>query len=693
MQLLKLFQLLTIATSVQASGWTVHSEAEYAATGCKTGLGTVANFCGTPEAAKTYKCICKNKNALTSWMNCGSEYFPHISKEEFDEQIIDDCKKTSNINQSNLTEIWEENSGKLVDINTLASFNKTSPKFPIRGASVKKAILGGYHGEKNRWEVVNVSHYLGISFVAATGLILIVTGMLNWLSRLSRAYANSGTNALQSNLRKHLTLGIFPRHLQASKFGGGVNPDKLEAFFITIMIIYSILANFILGYSYYQGDLTFATKRIALARYFGDRSCILLSYKLPLLFLFPGRNNFFQYVTRWKQSRFLTFHKWIARIVVAETFIHTVAMAVQTYSLKKYTRLATPWYRYGIVSTLFFCLIPVLALPIIRRKWYEFFLVVHIVFAASAIWTAFLHAKSQLYQQFYWAAIAIWIFDRVVRMVRIVLTGGVQTVEIEYFEVGKALKISIPDKGMVKAHPGSHAFIHFLTLKSFWQSHPFTAYPSGTKPGYIVFNCRVKKGITEQLAERCKANGNKINLKIAIDGFYAEENHYHFFDKSVFISSGTGFAGPYFYAKHLAEKLPNHEVKFYFSARNFEEMKEYLAELLVLKDLNVTPTVYIAQSDSSSSGSGSSDDNDNKESIKENTEDDEFSHALEKLNLIHGRLPVIEVIDQETIEATGSVAFGLCANPQLVDIARSHIANNLTKSSKRIEYFEEMQMW
>lgn len=693
MQFQVLALLLAISSAVQAGGWKKYSEAEYAVSGCKYGIDKVANFCGKVESTKKYKCICSNKYALTSWLNCGYEYYPNVPVKEFNEQVLDICGPIAKLTEANLTKTWEKHSGELVDIDTLHHFNKTSPKFPIRGEKVRIAVEGGYYGLRNRFQNVTTSHYLGIAFVAGVGLVIVLTGIINWLARLSRAFANSGNNELQNSVRKHLTLGIFPRHLQASRFGGGINPDKLETFWIVVMFLYCIFANFILGYGYHKGDLTFKTKEAAMSRYYGDRSCILLTYQLPLVFLLPGRNNFFQYITRWKQSRFLAFHKWMARVVTCEILIHAAAMATQTYSIHKTTRLGTPWYRYGISAAILFLLMPVLAFAGIRKRWYELFLVTHIIFAACAIWTAFLHAKSQDYHQYYWAPIGIWIFERVMRFVRIALTGGIKKAEIVYSKSGKSLIITVPNNGFLKAHPGSHAFIHFITKSQFWQSHPFTAYPSATKADHISFNCRVKNGITKKIAEKCMANGNKITMNIAVDGFYAEESHYHFFDKSVFISSGTGFSGPYFYAKSLSEKLPNHEVKFYYSARNYEEVREYINELLVFKDTNVKPVIYIADGDASSSGSGSSDDNEIKEAVKETSEDDSIAAQLECFEVIPGKIPVTEVIDNELMDTESSIAFGVCAHPQIGDTARSYIAKSLGKTSKKIEYFEEMEMW
>lgn len=698
MNILTLLQVLLLSVYVHADGWERRSEGNYISAGCKKGIAKVANFCGDSKTSGTTKCLCKNKYALTTWLNCGYSFWPE-HKESFRKEILEVCgeKFKTALTEEDLDEVWSKYSSKIVNVDSL-KYNKTSPQFPITGKLLKKTAVNMYWGQKHRWENVDVSHYLGIAFVAFTGLVLILTGVINWMARMSRSFANQGNNKLQNAVRKHLTLGIFPRHLQSNEFGGGINPDKLEAFFIVLMLLYSILANFILGFDWYVNDGQFKNKQSGMSRYFGDRSGIILSYQLPLLFIFPGRNNLFQYVTRWRQSRFLSFHKWIARIVVAEVLIHSFAMASQYYAdLAKFSaRMTREYYRYGIVSTVFFCLIIPFALPYFRNHHYEVFLVVHIILVCFGLWTAFVHCIYTDYQQFYWACVAIWIFDRVARVARIVLTGGLSNVEVEYFESDHSIKFAVKE-GFFKSTPGSHAFIHFITKKSFWQSHPFTCLPSASKPGHVVFVCRVKNGITKEIANLCIANGGKYNMKVAIDGYYGEHEHYQYFDKSVFITGSTGISGPLYIAKDLSERLPNHEVKLYWSLRHLQDAKPYLAELLAFKDTNVKPVIYLSNYDSSYfSGSGSSDNENKSLEGDESKTDNELNEIVKSFEVHSGRIPVVEIIDNEIMESNqinGSIAFGLCAHPEVVDTARKHIANSLNSCSKRIEYFEEMQKW
>lgn len=691
---------LLLTGVVEAGEWVAYDNEYYAAIGCKSAISKKAYFCGKPESDKKYTCSCKNEYALASWLGCTEEYFPHLSKDKLVSQIVQLCQtkgKQKKMTSKKLVDNYESLQNDFVNIDEDSKYNKTSPKFPIHGKSVEKAATLAMISNKHRWDNVSTSHYMGIAFVAAVGLVMIVAGILNWLSRFSLTYNNAKTGTLVNFVRKNFSLGILGNHLHGG-FLGGVNPDRVEAFFICLMFLYIVLTNFILGFDYLEGDTVFANKQAGLSRYYGDRSAISLSYHLPLLFIFPGRNNFFQVITRWKYQRFVTFHKWLARFVMMEILIHSFAMASQTYALDKFSRFQTGWYRWGIVGTVAGGIILLCAAAPIRKYYYEIFLYTHIILVVTFLYSAWLHAASQDYEDFYWACCGIWIFDRVVRIARIFLNGFAPSATVEYFPGEEVLKITVANTSKImKPYPGAHAFIHFLTPTTFFQSHPFTVYPSESQPGHIHFTCRIKKGITKKIADLCrKSEKNTIAIKIAVDGYYGEQSPYQMFDKSVFITGGTGISGPLFHAKRLVETDANKEVKFYWSVRGLEDIKSYAPELLMFKDTIVKPVIYVSQPEGSYLSTTSSDDNENKEEFTPPAEvnmDEQVAAIASFADIKFGRLKATEIIDSEISDAAGTIAFGACSHPEVVDQVRKHIAKSLNASSYRIEYFEEMQKW
>ena len=60
--------------------------------------------------------------------------------------------------------------------------------------------------------------------------------------------------------------------------------------------------------------------------------------------------------------------------------------------------------------------------------------------------------------------------------------------------------------------PGGHAFVHFLTPSTFWQSHPFSFVIGGNDDEEIMFYIKVKDGITKTLYNRLsQCPGKNLN--------------------------------------------------------------------------------------------------------------------------------------------------------------------------------------
>lgn len=67
---------------------------------------------------------------------------------------------------------------------------------------------------------------------------------------------------------------------------------------------------------------------LQLTRYVADRSEVLAFAQIPLLIAFAGRNNVLIWLKGWSFSTFNVWHKWIARVCLIQTFIHSVGYTV-----------------------------------------------------------------------------------------------------------------------------------------------------------------------------------------------------------------------------------------------------------------------------------------------------------------------------------------------------------------------------
>lgn len=700
---MKLLPVILLATGAMAEwNWFNYNENYFVINACKAAVAGSATLCKKPDSKKGNTCSCVNPNYVASWLKCAYDRIETEDADEWFERTCEDTKGALTIEEAH--EAYEN--AKFVDI--AEQYVNTSKVFDhaiySTGEHFENVYYNNYWTNKSRRGNVTTSHYLGIAFMAFTCFVMFASGIINWSQRLSRKVQLSGNNFFVNLYRRHFSVGIVSRHLNPSRWG--YTPDRMELFFITIMCLYTIFTNAILGVKWREGDVSFNNYQSGTSRYYGDRSGILLSWKWPLLFIFPGRNNIFQWITRWKYGRFVTFHKWLARCVFFDVLVHSFTFASQTYGLgpaKVTSRLHSDWYVYGIASSVFSGVIMIFAVYWFRSRYYDIFKLIHLFFVCFMLWTGLIHARDQDYQGFYYAGVAIWCFEYFARFSRIMLYGF-KKASISYCSDDQVLKVVLPESKFMKISPGCHAFLHFLTKKHFYKSHCFTAVPSPT-PGYIEFYCKVKKGLTLDMANLV-GDQKSIELGVLVEGFYGETSPYQYYDKTVLVTGSTGISGPFTHVLKLAKADGEREIKLYWSVRTLAALEWFKDQLLQLKDTQCKPIIYVSQpfGDTSSYGTHSTDNNSSEEKVDDQplekiiTSEKDIAaevgyELLECVEIRHGRLDIEQLVAEELATASGSVAFGACSHVQIVDDLRNTISKSLATTGKRVEYFEEMQNW
>jgi Ferric reductase like transmembrane component len=103
----------------------------------------------------------------------------------------------------------------------------------------------------------------------------------------------------------------------------------------TILISIYLLLNLVflcVGYNIFAENIYWPGRTdIQLTRYIADRSGILAFAQIPLLIAFAGRNNILIWLTGWNFSTFNVGHKWVARVCLIHTFIHSVCYTVYAF--------------------------------------------------------------------------------------------------------------------------------------------------------------------------------------------------------------------------------------------------------------------------------------------------------------------------------------------------------------------------
>ncbi|PKK49623.1 hypothetical protein CI102_9866 [Trichoderma harzianum] len=296
----------------------------------------------------------------------------------------------------------------------------------------------------------------------------------------SREKPTAGTKSLTymySRIRKHLTIpsGLPPYHSQLL-FGCTI-PTRIES----LVIISCWILNFVLccvNYRGFEGNLYWSAVSPQIWRYISDRAGIIAYANLPLMWMFSGRNNIFIWLTGWSFSTFNLFHRHIARIATLQAIIHSVGYTVFYFEIEG--------------GMLFYILFATIAMSILvfssfswfRRRIYDSFLLLHILLSVVLIVALFYHTSIFLgeYNGYLWPLVAIWSFDRFLRIIRVVYcnlhfqlrkkTLHRSTVTISYDQDANFIQIDINTH--VKPGPGKHYYLYQPFRFTGWENHPLT---------------------------------------------------------------------------------------------------------------------------------------------------------------------------------------------------------------------------
>ncbi|KAM5354215.1 hypothetical protein ACJ41O_000865 [Fusarium nematophilum] len=348
----------------------------------------------------------------------------------------------------------------------------------------------------------------------------------------------------------------------------------------SLFILYIVAVNIILsavGYRVIMPNAWYSSGWYQLTSYIANRTGVLSFANIALLILYSGRNNVLLWLTSWSHTTFLLVHRWVAWMCTLQACVHSALwLALYVYDRGHTEVSQEPFWYWGIIATLALTvLLPVSVLPI-RNALYEVFLIAHIALAIMAIVGSWYHIIYRYdhqwgYETWLYMAMAIWAFDRLVRLARMARHGVkrayVTRIDDDY------LRVDIPDVDC-----RGHIYAYFPSLSwRVWENHPFsvvnsTASPTGVqmaaadvgaaggkavpsaavkeagstsseiasvsetrRPGISLF-VRVHKGITAKLAGAANLSGG---IPVLLEASYGKESATLFGSHSATSSSFT----------------------------------------------------------------------------------------------------------------------------------------------------------
>lgn len=213
------------------------------------------------------------------------------------------------------------------------------------------------------------------------------------------------------------------------------------------------------------------------------RTGVMAFCLMPTMLLFSSRNNILLWLSNWSHSTYLLLHRWIARIFLIQALLHSILALVLWVKTDQYAQtVSQPFWIWGCVATVAAVIIVLSSALVVRRRAYEAFLAAHIVLAVICIVGCWYHIEFEYdftfgYETWLYAAIAVWFFDRAIRVLRI-LKFGIRYGRVSQVSSG-VVRIDLPGiRGVTSPARRVHVYFPALRPLAPWQNHPFSTIPT-----------------------------------------------------------------------------------------------------------------------------------------------------------------------------------------------------------------------
>ncbi|WVR03813.1 hypothetical protein IAU60_000809 [Kwoniella sp. DSM 27419] len=553
--------------------------------GCNDAVGAVT-FADTDPEAGYYAARCGSQMFSESLALCSVTYCTPSEQEKGWALVQHYCEEYG------MTEIGSlEHFMGMIDMgNVTRDVSVIDPM--VTGTMFNNTILvdvlswqTGVHTE-NAWTQQEIDHHaFGWAIYILLGCAVLVGGLnrlfafyvqrhAHYSSEAASIPAPRGTRSKWYTMyRKHVEVpAMFGyKHSQASAWGWLSVPTRVQGIFIFLYVALNVVFTCV-GYDvfdlnmYWPGD-----KHLQLVRYVADRTGIMAFYNLPLLWCLAGRNDVILWITGWSYSSLNLLHRWVSRVTVAQAIIHSAAY---TWLERKYLAesFKERYWVTGVVATVLMSLMVPLSVRPFRERYYEIFLIIHILFAIGSLVILWYHVfiMDGEYDPWIWATVAVWALDRFVRVCRVlVLThkalgrSGKNTVAT-MSTVGDTglIRLSVETSIRVQPKAGEYYFLYTpLSIKP-WENHPFTlaSWQINERSTTLHFLVAPMKGATKRWQKKVVGRGERTaEMRLLLEGPYGSSHPVEMYDRVLFVAGGSGITSslPYlFRLRQIAAEVP-----------------------------------------------------------------------------------------------------------------------------------------
>lgn len=343
-------------------------------------------------------------------------------------------------------------------------------------------------------ENMKICKYIALTWAAIVGALLVYRWTLYLLRHVRQlANLNHGTtsdgrqryfatpNENWAKIKRHiLSAPLFrKRHNREIRLSAAMNVGTLPGRLQTLFLVGYFVMNVVLcaiSINWHSAEMYEDAR---------NRTGVLSVLNMIPLFLLAGRNNPLIWLLDISFDTYNLVHRWIGRIAVFEAICHMsfwmAGKVAQMGSDKGWALIRkeiapdNALIFTGTIAVIAFTILLVSSPSIVRHAFYETFLHIHIIMAATAVGAVWIHLETLPQQTFVGVALTFWIVERVFRMFRLVRnnTGnGVTKAEVEALP-GDSVRITLRVARPWKFSPGQHVYLYMPSV-GLWTSHPFS---------------------------------------------------------------------------------------------------------------------------------------------------------------------------------------------------------------------------
>ena len=354
------------------------------------------------------------------------------------------------------------------------------------------------------------------------------------------------------------------------------------------------------------------------------RSGMMAVAMTPWIFATSTKANLLTLITGIGPERLNVFHRWLGYLCLFLSLVHMIPFYIQPVwedgGMEVFEKLFPPGsgiiYGSGIA-----CIVPlgwlcVASLPVIRRKAYELFSLLHVPVGYIYLGVLFWHTKNFLMSWGYlYASIGIIVVCNIMRLFKLNwsrpwrmswLVGDEAAINILS---ENAIKITIPTQ--MRWKPGQYVYLRMPGI-SLFENHPFTIsslcsedFPSEYGEDYrdciLVF--RPYGGFTKKVLETAIEKGPFHTYRAFLDGPYGGmRRELAAFDTCILIAGGSGITSLISQLLNLIKRMRDGKaitkrIVVVWAVKRLETMDWFREELRICRESappeSVTCKIYV----------------------------------------------------------------------------------------------------